>query len=322
MSSAAAQLAGVECHDALSAVRERALRLREGRGRDDGRRLGLVIEGGALRGVASGAAAVALARLGLNDVFDDVFATSAGVMNGAYFLSGQPEIGISIYHEDLADRRFFNWLRLWKVMDVDYVFDQVVVKTKPLAVERLRASPTRFHVAVMDVADATTHLLDASRGPDATLACLKAATAIPVLYNRTVKVSGRHCVDAGIKVPFPIEAAMELGCTHIVTLLSRTSTYQRGRYSLWQRTMFKTLFARNKPWLRDLLDGYPATDRRLRNIALGRTQSEYPAKLATICPGPAFDGMQAVDTPAAVRRTAERHRDATLELLAAHGFMP
>lgn len=320
MSSRTAQLGGVEPLESLRAVAERAHRLRNGLGRDDGRRLALVIEGGAMRGVVSGAAAVALARLGLTDVFDDVYATSAGVMNGAYFLSGQPDIGLSIYHEDLADHRFFNWLRFWKVMDVDYVFDQVVVKTKPLQVEPLRASPTRFHVAVMDVADGATHLLDASHGQVSTLACLKAATAIPVLYNRSVKVSDRRFIDAGMKVPFPIESAIAQGCTHIVTLLSRTSEYQRSAYSTWQHALYQVLFARNRRWLRDLLRAYPDMDRRARDIALGRSQRNHSAAIATICPGPAFDSKQAVATPSAVRRTAEGHINETILLLTANGF--
>ena len=42
-----------------------------------------------MRGVLSGGGAVALSHLGFNELFDEVYATSAGVMNVSYFLRGR-----------------------------------------------------------------------------------------------------------------------------------------------------------------------------------------------------------------------------------------
>ena len=68
---------------------ERGRRLKEGREVSDGRKVGLIVEGGAMRGVISCAALMALEDLRLTDVFDEVYGASAGAVNAAYFLARQ-----------------------------------------------------------------------------------------------------------------------------------------------------------------------------------------------------------------------------------------
>ena len=135
-------LHGVNPAAVVSALRERASPQRAGDSPRDNKKIALVIEGGGMRGVYSGGGAVALSHLGLAGTFDAVYATSAGVMNAAYFLSQQPLLGIRVYYEDLASRRFYSPLRPWKVLDVDYVFDHVVTVSKRLDVARVLASPS------------------------------------------------------------------------------------------------------------------------------------------------------------------------------------
>ena len=89
---------------AIAAIKARAARFRAGDRAPDGRKLALVVEGGALRGVCSAGGVVALEHLGLTDVFDHVYGTSAGVMNASYFVAGQARLGIRIYYEDMNRR--------------------------------------------------------------------------------------------------------------------------------------------------------------------------------------------------------------------------
>src|SRR3954471_8473526 len=105
-------LRGVDPTAVVSAILNRAERRRGGDFQSDGKKLGLVVEGGAMRSVYSAGGAVALARLGFTDLFDEVYATSAGVMNASYFLSDQPDIGITVYYESCTSRLFINPLRL------------------------------------------------------------------------------------------------------------------------------------------------------------------------------------------------------------------
>ena len=53
--------------------------------REDQNKLGLAIEGGAMRGVVTAGMVTGLERLGLRDSFDVVYGSSSGASNGARF---------------------------------------------------------------------------------------------------------------------------------------------------------------------------------------------------------------------------------------------
>src|SRR6476659_5404086 len=72
---------------------------------EDPSRPALVVQGGGLRGIYSLSALAVLEELGLRDAFSRVIGSSAGAINGAYFLAGQARESISIYTEDLSNRR-------------------------------------------------------------------------------------------------------------------------------------------------------------------------------------------------------------------------
>lgn len=56
--------------------------------RSDGFKLGLVVEGGGMRGIVTGAMLMGLQDMGLTHCFDAVYGASAGAINSTYFLTG------------------------------------------------------------------------------------------------------------------------------------------------------------------------------------------------------------------------------------------
>ena len=57
--------------------------------RTDSKRIALVIEGGAMRGVVSAGMTAAIEQLGFTDCFDEVHGASAGAFAGTFLLAGQ-----------------------------------------------------------------------------------------------------------------------------------------------------------------------------------------------------------------------------------------
>jgi hypothetical protein len=78
---------------------------------DDGARIALCVEGGAMRGVVSAGMVSALEDLGLVHAFDAVYGSSAGAINAAYFLAGQAGFGTAIYSEDINNHQFISMRR-------------------------------------------------------------------------------------------------------------------------------------------------------------------------------------------------------------------
>lgn len=252
----------------------------------DGRKFALVVEGGAMRGIISGAALVALSELGLLEGFDEVYGTSAGAINAAYSLAGQGAYGLTIYTEDINNRRFINLFRLCRIVDLDYLFDEVIGRRKPLNVARLRASRPRLHISAIDIETGEGRFFD-NRTPDLDLLrALQAGSAMPVLDNRPVVVAGRRYFDGGIVLSIPVERAIADGCTDILVLLTRPAGYRKSpapRVVRWRERRVLRKFG--EPFVEAYFNRYRTYNASL-DIVFGRTPPDRPVNIAVICPGP------------------------------------
>ena len=122
--------------------------------RDDGARIALCIEGGAMRGVIAGGMLTALEDLGLSSAFDAVYGSSAGAIGATYFLSRQASLGVRIYTEDINNRRFANRARLFlgePIVNLSVLVDDVMVRVKPLETKADLNSPTPVPRPATDV---------------------------------------------------------------------------------------------------------------------------------------------------------------------------
>ncbi len=246
-----------------------------------------------MRAVCSAGGAVALAHLGFTDLFDEVYATSAGAMNASYFLSNQPELGISVYFDSCTTRSFLNPLRVWKVIDIDYLFDRVVSRDKPLDVNKVLSSRTTLFVAVIDKRTGAGTVINTKATRSPLLSVLKAATALPVLYNRTVDVDGCLFIDGGLAIPFPIEQALANGCTDVLVLLTRPANYRADPPGWASQKMFEIICGRGNTSLNRIFSEHHEPSHVARDLALGRVATPPGVNIATIC----------TDEPETINRT-------------------
>src|SRR5215813_3570940 len=117
---------GVNPANTIGLLKERAELVQRGIKPSDGRKIGLVVEGGAMRGVISCAALQGLEELGMTQVFDEVYGASAGAVNAAYFLAGQAGYATTIYYQTINTTRFIR--RLWsrQIVNIDDLFETII----------------------------------------------------------------------------------------------------------------------------------------------------------------------------------------------------
>src|SRR5205814_9646115 len=129
-------------------LKERASWLKDGREASDGRKAALIVEGGAMRGVISCAALMALEELGMTDVFDEVYGASAGAVNAAYFLAGQAAYATSIYYQKINNTRFIR--RLWhrQIVNIDDLFDCIIKSERPLRIDKVLEPGSQSHLSI------------------------------------------------------------------------------------------------------------------------------------------------------------------------------
>jgi predicted acylesterase/phospholipase RssA len=275
---------GVNPTGTIDVLKQRARLLREGRLPSDGRKIGLIVEGGAMRGVISCAGLMALEDLGMTDIFDEVYGASAGAVNAAYFLAGQAAYATSIYYQKINNTRFIR--RLWhrKIVDIDDLFDSIIAGDRPLRIDRVLASKSRLFVTIADASTGEAFLGLAQSSETPLLTLLKASTAMPLLYNGLVSVNGRDCFDGGLVNPLPIHEAIASGCTDLLVLLTRPASFRGCLPSSIEQRVFDRICARgNDRLLRAFCSTY-LHENATRDLVLGREAPPDGINIATICP--------------------------------------
>jgi predicted patatin/cPLA2 family phospholipase len=177
-----------------------------------------------MRGVVSAGMVAGLEALGLTRAFDAVYGSSAGALNGAYFLAGQAAFGATIYSEDINNRAFIDLtrpLRGRSIVNLAYLLDDVAVRRKPLQVDRVLASATPLRALATDVETTTAVVLSDFADAQALFAALGAGARMPIIAGGPVEYRGRRYLDASLTEPIPVVTAEAADFTHVLVLLTR-----------------------------------------------------------------------------------------------------
>ena len=198
---------------------------------------GLVVQGGGMRGVYSMAALMALEESGFDEAFDNIFGSSAGPINGAYMLAKQSRIAVTVYVDDISNKKFVNMLRLYKIVDIDFLVDEALTKIKPLNVDRVIRSDTILHIWLTDYLSGKPVCLNNHTPHIDLMEAIRATAALPILYNKPVEVLGRKYIDGGVTNGIPLISAIEAGCTDIVVVLTRPASFRRRKISNFMKVI-------------------------------------------------------------------------------------
>lgn len=207
----------------------------------------LIINGGIMWGSYAGGVMTAFEKMEMGNVFDHIIGISSGAAAGAYFLANQSELGCSIYYENLIGKRFMNFLRLPKIMDLDYL-EGIMRYEKKLNIENIKQHRSNFLVSVTNVHTGKTELLPINQVDDI-ISLLKASMTVPGMYNTAVKVNGNEYMDGGIssRISAHLDHIVNnLGCTDILVIAniprnlvtaSGASLYRRFASNIFARRM-------------------------------------------------------------------------------------
>jgi predicted patatin/cPLA2 family phospholipase len=204
---------------------------RESSSRTDGYSLALVIEGGGSRGVYSSGMVQALEELGLASIFDAVYGTSAGAINGAWLLCGRAGSGMRSWTDPTIMRRAVDPARLLRgrpAFDLNYLVHHVYDGIEPMDFPAILANPTTFHPIGTDIrtgrsVDLNRHIVD----KPTLMTALRASAGLPILAGPPVPLGDSHYLDGGLSETVPIRTAVRAGATHALVLRTRRTDEQR-----------------------------------------------------------------------------------------------
>jgi predicted patatin/cPLA2 family phospholipase len=239
----------------------------------------LVLAGGGMRGAFTAGVLEELAKAGLP--WRAVVGSSAGAINGAFFVSGQVDLMRRVWLEYLPTRRFISKRRMIRgrpMMDVDQLVNEVIVREYPLDVRAVTEGRVAFHLNATDI---RTGECVVERPTAANLLpWLRATAAIPIAYHRTVTIDGRELADGSLAAPLPWDLAADGTDEEVVMVFTRLPETRQSRYPVWLEALFRWTMRRE---LSPLVNGYPEVynreiERALAAVREGRLTLIHPAR--------------------------------------------
>lgn len=240
-----APLPGTERHPVLDIIKNR-YENRFSPSYNDGFKLGLVVEGGGMRGITSAGMLIELFMRGFDTIFDGVYGSSAGAINSTYFLAQDPAGG-DIYTNYIANSEFISLYRLLgrrkkPVLNISFLLDHVMENVVPLDWDKVVKSSTPLKVAASSIDQKKPVLLENFRDKQDLVECLRASATVPGIAGGPVDHRGYSLVDAMVYEPVPIWSAIDDGCTHVLTLCTKPKLDGLKTMTKIQSTLIRDFF--------------------------------------------------------------------------------
>lgn len=224
---------------------------------------GLVLEGGAERGIFTAGALDCLMERGVELSY--VCGVSAGACNGVDYVSGQ--IGRSKNVMIPSEKKY----RMAKVstiftqrayVDMDMLFDAFPNRLFPFDYETYFASPIRCEMVVTNVITGRAEYLDNREDPDKFMRICRASSSIPVAAPM-VDLDGTPYVDGGITDSIPIVHSMELGLRKNVVILTQRADYRKHEPPKALKAFYRAYFRNYPAFARAMLNRHRMYNRQL-----------------------------------------------------------
>ena len=207
-------------------------------------KIGLVLEGGAMRGMFT--AGVLDVLLDEQIAVDGAVTVSAGALFGINYPAKQRGRVLRYNLKYLHDKRYMGWHSLFttgNVVNKAFAFYELPFTLDPFDQATFAASQIDFWVTLTNIETGEPEYVKITDA-FAQMEALRATSAMPMV-SRVVEIEGKKYLDGGISDSIPLDKAMALGYDKIIVILTRPLDYRKKPSNNW---LFK-LFYRNYPKL-------------------------------------------------------------------------
>jgi predicted patatin/cPLA2 family phospholipase len=216
-----------------------------GIGAQDNYKLGLIVEGGAMRSIVSCGMLIALKDLGMLKHFDSFIGSSGGSINLAYVLSGRSDKGIGIFYDHMVREKVVSPYRALpggeQVVRMERLESIITNTVRYDDLELKYKYRDKFFVGVTNVDTLKGGLVKYGDSDEGILDYLIAGATIPIASKAHRKIKGHSYCDASLYYVDPILLSEESDCTHFLILRSKTHKNSYGEYARASKLQLKLL---------------------------------------------------------------------------------
>lgn len=196
------------------------------------KKIGLVLEGGAMRGLFSAGVMDIMMEHGIH--IDGIVGVSAGACFGCNYVSGQKGRAIRYNKQFAGDKRYCGFgslLRTGNYYNAEFTYHVVPIKYDAFDTPAFEKSPIEYHVVCTNVATGQAHYQLCQEGSHSLFEWIRASASMP-LVAQMVEMEGEKYLDGGITDSIPLEFFQKRGYTKNIVVLTQPEGYQKKPMSL------------------------------------------------------------------------------------------
>ena len=190
---------------------------------------GLILEGGAMRGLFTAGVLDVLMEKGVT--FDGAVGVSAGAAFGCNIKSHQIGRVLRYNTRFCADKRYCGMSSLLKtgnIYSTEFCYGEVPLKYDPFDFKTYKKHPMEFYVVSTDVETGKPVYHKYTGEEDSGFDWIRASASMP-LVSQIVEIDGQNLLDGGISDSIPVEFFESLGYDRNVAVLTQPKTYQKSK---------------------------------------------------------------------------------------------
>ena len=191
-------------------------------------KLGLVLEGGAMRGVFTAGVLDAFLEQELS--FDLCIGVSAGACLGCSYLAKQKGRGFAVMTDYLDQKEYCsisNLLRTGDLFGADFLYHKIPEELYPIDNDAFLNQKTEFYAVVTNcISGKAEHIQIKDMFED--VEYIRASSSLP-LMARMVVFDDVPYLDGGISDPIPVKRALEMGCDKVIVILTRHRQFRKNK---------------------------------------------------------------------------------------------
>ena len=193
--------------------------------------IGLVLEGGAMRGLFSMGILDVLYEN--NVVFDKAAGVSAGVAFGCNYKSHQPGRALRYnlrYADDWRFKSFRSLLLTGDLYGADFCYRKIPYELDIFDYDTFQKDPMEFYAVATDVTTGKPVYRLLGEGRDTDMDWIRASASMP-LASRVVTINGQKLLDGGVSDSIPLEFMEKQGCTRNLVILTQPYDFTKRQLS-------------------------------------------------------------------------------------------
>lgn len=193
---------------------------------------GLILEGGAMRGMFSCGVMDVLMENGIH--FDGAVGVSAGAAFGVNYKSGQIGRAIRYNTRFCADKRYggmHSLLTTGNIYNTDFCYREVPMEHDLFDFDAFERNPMEFYVVCTDVETGKAVYHKYTGRQDHGFDWIRASASMP-LVSRMVQIDGRRYLDGALADSIPVRFFEKQGYEKNIVVLTRPKNYVMAPFSM------------------------------------------------------------------------------------------